>query len=171
MSAKVLLPINPQFILEIVDLILYKTSERVIFISEAANQVIQYSNINVEYLSKMLQKKIYDSQSPFNFDKLFQQERFFVFNNIEQYLDYKKERGTLYHENYSKEIILVSSPNLRMGDSVYWLHNLNKHYASTSFMILTEPSLVNNELLMKPFASISNVKTFHNPIDPNLSGS
>jgi len=42
-------------------LLLYKTSERIIFISEAANQVIQYSNINVEYLSKMLQKKIYDS--------------------------------------------------------------------------------------------------------------
>ena len=77
----------------------------------------------------------------------------------------------MYHENYSKEIILVSSPNLRLGDSVYWLHNLNKHYASTSFMILTEPSLLNSELLMKPFANLSTVKTFHSPIDPNLSAS
>ena len=54
MNAKVLLPVSPQFILEIVDLLLHKTSDRIVFISESANQVIQYSNINVEYLSKML---------------------------------------------------------------------------------------------------------------------
>ncbi len=119
----------------------------------------------------MLQKKIYESQSPFNFDKLFQQDRFFVFNNIEKYLEYQKENGILQHEKFTKEIILVSSANLRIGDSVYWLHNLNKHYAGSSFMILTEPTLTNNDLLMKPFLNVSNIKTFHSPIDPNLSGS
>jgi hypothetical protein len=37
MNAKVLLPINPEFILEIVDLLLHKTGDRIVFISEAAN--------------------------------------------------------------------------------------------------------------------------------------
>lgn len=35
--AKVLLPVNAQFILEIVDLLLHKTSDRIVFISDAAN--------------------------------------------------------------------------------------------------------------------------------------
>lgn len=94
-----------------------------------------------------------------------------MFNNIEKYLEYQKENGTLQHEKFTKEIILVSSANMRLGDSIYWLHNLNKHYASTSFMILTEPTFTNNELLMKPFLNVNNVKTFHSPIDPNLSAS
>ena len=58
--------------LEIVDLLLHKTDQKLIFISEAANQIIQYSNINIEYLNKMLQKKILSSEYPFNFDKLLQ---------------------------------------------------------------------------------------------------
>jgi hypothetical protein len=94
-----------------------------------------------------------------------------VFNNIEKYLEYQKENGTMQHEKFAKEIILVSSANMRLGDSIYWLHNLNKHYASTSFMILTEPTFTNNELLMKPFLNVNNIKTFHSPIDPNLSAS
>lgn len=75
----------------------------------------------------------------------------------------------MVHEEHMKEIILVSSPNLRIGDSAYWLQNLNKHYQSTSFMILTEPMFSMNDLLMKPFAKVSNIKTFHSPIDANLS--
>jgi len=35
--AKVLLPVNAHFILEIVDLLLHKTSDRIVFISDAAN--------------------------------------------------------------------------------------------------------------------------------------
>lgn len=94
-----------------------------------------------------------------------------MFNNVEKYLEYQKENGIMHHEKFTKEIILVSSPNMRIGDSVYWLNNLNKHYSSSSFMILTEPAFTNNELLMKPFVNVSNIKTFHSPIDPNLSGS
>ena len=55
-----LLPVQPHFILDIVDLLLHKTEDKIVFISEAATHVIQYANINVEYLSEMLHKKIYD---------------------------------------------------------------------------------------------------------------
>ena len=89
----------------------------------------------------MLQKKIYEATTPFNFDKLFQQERFFVFPDIEAYLAFKKERGSMQSDEFAREIILVSSPSLRLGDSAYWLHHLNKHHAGTSFLLLTDSHL------------------------------
>jgi hypothetical protein len=120
----------------------------------------------------MLQKKIYDSQSPFNFDKLFAQDRFFVFPDVQAYLAFKKDRGTLNHDEGIKEIILVSSANLRLGDSAYWLHNLNKNFAQSGFVLLTDATLASNDLLMKPFTAggLSKLRVFHNPIDTNLTG-
>jgi hypothetical protein len=66
-------------------------------------------------------------------------------------LDFQKERGSIAHEEFTREIILVSSPNMRLGDSSYWLHHLNKHQATSSFMILTDSMYSSNEYLMKPF--------------------
>jgi len=39
---------------------------------------------------------------------------------------------------YQREIFICSHESLRLGDSVYWLFNLNKHAQSTSHLILTE---------------------------------
>ena len=50
------MPVAPQFVLEIVDLLLHKLDPRVkiIFMSEAATALIEYANINLEYLNPML---------------------------------------------------------------------------------------------------------------------
>jgi hypothetical protein len=42
----------------------------------------------------MLQKKIYSAENPFSFEKLMKDDRMLVFNNIQDYLAFKKERGT-----------------------------------------------------------------------------
>jgi len=56
LNAKVLIPVQPTFILEIVDLLLHKIDEQVkiVFMSEAALSLIEYANINLEYLNPML---------------------------------------------------------------------------------------------------------------------
>lgn len=53
LNSKILMPINPLFILEICDLLLYKIDERVkiVLISESAHPIIQFANINIEYLN------------------------------------------------------------------------------------------------------------------------
>jgi hypothetical protein len=53
LNAKVLLPVQPHFILEIVDILVHKIDERVkiIFMSESAQALIEYANINLEYLN------------------------------------------------------------------------------------------------------------------------
>lgn len=63
LNAKILLPISPLFILEISDLLFFKIEDRVkiTLISESAGHIIQYANINVEYLNLALQKKIYET--------------------------------------------------------------------------------------------------------------
>jgi hypothetical protein len=90
-----------------------------------------------------------------------------VFKDIEGYLQSQKERA--HHDEYLREIILVSQPSLRLGDSPYWLHNLNKHHSANSFLIITDPFLAGNDLLMKPFAQASKVRVFHSPLDQNLA--
>jgi hypothetical protein len=53
--------VQPHFILEIVDLLMHKIDERVkiIFMSESAQALVEYANINLEYLNANLQSKIY----------------------------------------------------------------------------------------------------------------
>jgi len=50
------MPVQPCFILEIVDILLHKLDSRVkiVFMSEAAQSLIEYANINLEYLNPML---------------------------------------------------------------------------------------------------------------------
>jgi hypothetical protein len=56
LNSKVLLPVQPTFMLEIVDLLVHKVDEKVkiIFMSEAAQALVEYANINLEYLNPML---------------------------------------------------------------------------------------------------------------------
>ena len=58
---------------------------------------------------------------------------------------------------------------MRMGECVYWLNNLNKQHPLTSFVIVTDPMLSGEELLMKPFTAVSKLKTYRSPIDHNLT--
>lgn len=50
------MPVQPHFILEIVDILMHKLDDRVkiVFMSEAALPLIEYANINLEYLNPML---------------------------------------------------------------------------------------------------------------------
>lgn len=89
------MPIQPQFILEIVDILLLQIDERVkiVFISEAANALIEYANINLEYLNPMLQRKIYNTENPLSFDKLIKSGRLTIFKDVQEYLKFKKSGG------------------------------------------------------------------------------
>ena len=114
---------------------------------------MHFSNINVEYLSQMLQNKIYNAENPFSFDKLFKSERLQVFSNIHQYLEHVKD--TRQANDFNRELIITTSHNLRIGDVVYWLHNLNKNQPKNSFLIATQPW--DEKLGLKPFKEICNV--------------
>jgi len=48
-----------------------------------------------------------------------------VFKTIKDYLTYKKHHNTNTFDEFGQELIIASSPNLRIGDSVYWFNYLN----------------------------------------------
>ena len=83
-NAKVLMPTTPQFLLELVDLLLHKISDQVkiVVISHCAYSVIQYSNINLEYLNMKLQEKIYVNENPLSFEKLISTNRMQIFSTM-----------------------------------------------------------------------------------------
>lgn len=83
-NAKVLMPVQPTFLLELVDLLLHKLNDQVqiVVISYSAYSVVQYANINLEYLNRKLQEKIYLTENPLSFDKLFKQNRLKIYSNI-----------------------------------------------------------------------------------------
>lgn len=99
LNSKVLLPVQPTFLLEIVDLLLHKLNDRVsiVVISDSAHSVVQYSNINLEYLNTKLQEKIYKNlfsnskehpgtENPLSFDILLKSGRMQIFPTIQEYL-------------------------------------------------------------------------------------
>ena len=59
---------------------------RIIVISDSANSVIQFSNINLEYLNIKLQDKIYNTENPLSFDKMVKDNRISIFRSIQEYL-------------------------------------------------------------------------------------
>lgn len=61
LNAKVLMPVSAPFLLEICDLLAHKIDERIrlVFMGESAQAMIEYANINLEYLTPRLQQKIY----------------------------------------------------------------------------------------------------------------
>lgn len=127
LNSKVLLPVQPTFILEIIDLLLHKVDEHVqiVFMSESALSLIEYANINLEYLNPMLQNKIYNTENPLSFQKLIKSGRLLICKDIQEYLKIKKQGSSM--NEYKREIFICSHESLRLGDSVYWLYNLNKH--------------------------------------------
>ena len=177
LNAKVLMPVQPYFILEIVDILLHKLDERVkiVFMSEAALPLIEYANINLEYLNPMLQNKIYHTENPLSFDKLLRSGRLSIYKDIQEYLSsHKKNHATSASDSqlftfneYQRELLICSHQSLRLGDSVYWLHNLNKHLASSSQLILTDPYHLDDDLFLKPFQN--NLKVHYCPINPSVN--
>ena len=150
--------------MEIVDLLLHKVDDHVqiVFMSESALSLIEYANINLEYLNPMLQNKIYNTENPLSFQKLIKSGRLLICKDIQDYLKIKKQGQSM--NEFQREIFICSHESLRLGDSVYWLFNLNKHAQSTSHLILTEQS---SDLLLKPFSNLFRVHVC--PINPTIS--
>lgn len=131
-NAKVLLPVQPTFLLELVDLLLHKLSDfiKIVVISQSAHSVVQYANINLEYLNQKLQDKIYHTENPLSFDKLLKSKRMQIFSNIQEYLNSKKtavgfQGQKIIPNDFQRELLITSHESLRFGDVTYLFQNLN----------------------------------------------
>lgn len=91
-NAKVLLPAQPTFLLELVDMLVTMVSDsvKIVVISQSSHSVVEYANINLEYLNVKLQEKIYNAENPLSFDKLFKAGRLHIYPSILEYLNSKK---------------------------------------------------------------------------------
>ena len=142
--------------------------------------MVEYANINLEYLNIKLQEKIYNTENPLSFDKLFKAKRLQIFPNILEYLNFKKQNltGSIINE-YTRELFIASHESLRMGDAAYLFQNFNmqkinlSNQEQTDFsVILTDPLLGNSEyldgLVMKPFEDLNKVNLFKCPISASI---
>jgi hypothetical protein len=95
LNAKVLLPCQPTFLIEILDLLVHKVDEQVkiVFMAEAAQALIEYASINMEYLNPMLQNKVYKTENPFNITNLMKSGRLQICKDIQEYLHLKKSQS------------------------------------------------------------------------------
>jgi hypothetical protein len=124
MNAKVLLPAQPTFLLELIDLLCVKLSEQVkiVVISESSNSVMQYANINLESLNTKLQDKIYITENPLSFEKLLKAGRMQIFASTQDYLNSKRTSfgiggSKIIPNDYCRELFITSNETLRMGDA------------------------------------------------------
>ena len=81
--------------------------------SESAQPLIEYSNINLGYLNPMLQGKIYNTENPLSFDKLISTGRLAVYKDIQEYLNSRKGAnqgidGVPLFNEYERELLLCS---------------------------------------------------------------
>lgn len=193
-NAKVLMPVQPTFLLELVDLLLHKLNDQVqiVVISHSAHSVVQYANINLEYLNQKLQEKIYLTENPLSFDKLFKQNRLKIYSNIQEYLNSKKTTmpgvgGSKVIPNETcRELFITSHESLRLGEAPYLIQYLNTLKALQKpvqpkpsnaphvspvpelSLLLTDPLLGNSSFLdnklMRPFHPFNKVNVVYLPI-------
>lgn len=172
---KVLLPMNPFLILEILEVLTHSISPRLVvrIFSESAEGIKAFSNLNLDYLNTKLQDKILgkfpilyslvffdllilwiiDSLNPFDFDKLKKDNKFEIFTDQTGYM-----YATKPNED-PPELILATSSSLRMGDAVFWMYQLNKkqidNEASCS-ILLTDPQF-QSSFVTDPFEGSDDV--------------
>lgn len=80
--------------------------------------------MNVEYLNRKLQEKIYLAENPLSYDKLIKQSRLQIFQNLQEYLANKKVKNITI-QNYERELFITSHESMRLGDAPYLLQYLN----------------------------------------------
>ena len=63
---------------------MHKVDEQVkiVFMAEAAQALIEYASINMEYLNPMLQNKVYKTENPFNITNLLKSGRLQICKDI-----------------------------------------------------------------------------------------
>ena len=131
-NAKVVLPVQPTFLLELVDHLLHKIQDQVsiVVLSESAHSVVEYSNINLEYLNQKLQAKIYNTEQPLSFDKLLSSNRLKIFSSVQEYLNSKKasfsiNQNKIVQNEFQRELFITSHESLRLGEATYLMQNMN----------------------------------------------
>lgn len=84
------MPVDPLFILSIIDFFQVKCDEgtRVHYFSDSAGPLISIANVNVDFLNEKLQDKIYNTDNPFDFEKMKEAGTFNHFKDITEYKDY-----------------------------------------------------------------------------------
>lgn len=188
-NAKVVLPVQPTFLLELVDLLLHKINEYVsiVVLSESAHSVVEYANINLEYLNQKLQDKIYNTEKPLSFDKLFSSKRLKMFSSIQEYLNSKKagfglNQNKIIPNEFQRELFITSHESLRIGEAAYLMQNLNMQMQVLAekagagkldfVVILTDPFMGGPDgqdgLLLKPFTEGSRIQIIRFPITASV---
>jgi len=119
LQAKILIPSDSFLLLELADFLIHKLDDRVKirYFSESVKQVMEFANINVDFLNPKLQDKIYQAMFPFTFDKLSQNHRLHCFKDVMEY----KEQLRKVLDAFDSEIVICPYTHIRFGPSAYWL--------------------------------------------------
>lgn len=115
---------------------------KVHLISSSAEATVNYSNINVDYLNKMLQSKIFlkEPELPLAINKLVEAEKLEFFGDISQFVD-KVKTQLGYLKDNAPSIYLVSDSSLRMGYATKIYEILNSEMPTQSGIIFVDPYL------------------------------
>jgi len=140
---------NPFLFLEILELLINSISSRFLIriFSGSAENIKAFSNLNLDYLNKKLQDKILDSNDPFEFDKLKKDNKFDIFTNYSLYQKAKQQAED------NPELIMATSSNLRMGDSMLWMYLMNqqKKIENTNYSVILTDAQFQSEEVTNPY--------------------
>lgn len=170
-NENIIMPVrNLFFLLDIVDILKEKMSgfRRIHILTSTVEPLMKYSNANVDYLNKILQAKIYQSKPelPFNFDKLAEDNKIHMFDDIHQLVE-KLRFKPHYMEDNVPSIFIVVDSTFRLGYSGKMFDIFNNELNGGT-VVFTDPYICHSKIF-EPLYHTNKLRIINFPLNLNDS--
>uniref|UniRef100_A0A6B2KZR5 Beta-Casp domain-containing protein n=1 Tax=Arcella intermedia TaxID=1963864 RepID=A0A6B2KZR5_9EUKA len=155
-GGNILIPVNPSdFVFDLYEQIaaFVSPSHPIFFVDPAADNIVSYSNISAEYLSKKKQEKVNIPEAPFNF----KMGKVRTFKSVSD-----GKFGSVYQEPC---VVFAGHGSLRCGDSVGLLEMWKSNPRNALVIVDKHYDFIRCLSVFEPIA----MQVFHFPMDWNLN--
>jgi hypothetical protein len=152
----IIMPVrNSMFLLDLLDILHYKISQirKIHVISDIFLSTINYSNANVDYLNKPLQRKIFGKTPylPVNVEKLVENDKIEFFKDMYSFVD-KIKHTKNYMSFMTPSLYIVVDSTLRLGYSAKLIEIMNSEVGSGT-ILFSDPYLKTSEVFFPLYRS------------------
>lgn len=152
----IIMPVrNSLFLLDLIDILHFKISQirKIHVISDIFMSTINYSNANVDYLNKPLQRKIFGKTPflPINVDKLEEKDKIEFFKDMYSFVD-KIKHTKNYMSFMTPSLYIVVDSTLRLGYSAKLIEIMNSEVGSGT-ILFSDPFLKTSDIFYPLYRS------------------
>jgi len=171
-SGNILLPVrNSIFLLDLIDLFRRKVHnfQKIHIIGTSFEEIVAYSNANVEFVNSILNQKIYSDnpEVPFNHTDLVKNGKLVYYKSIDEFQQRASQFSHQILDTGFPSLYIISDSSFRIGHAAKMLELFDKTPKGIPALFLTDPHT--QDIAWMHAFSLKKVQIIRCPLDPNLT--